>query len=96
MRPAQSLTDLKTPIVPILINCYYAPQPTAARCYQVGKAVREIVEEFPGNLRIAFIGSGGLWHTPRQERRLVERGVRRSAARAHGARRYQGDGRLLR
>jgi hypothetical protein len=66
MRPAQSLTDLRTPIVPILINCYYAPQPTAARCYQVGKAVREIVEEFPGNLRVALIGSGGLWHTPRK------------------------------
>jgi hypothetical protein len=66
MRPAQSLTDLKTPIVPILINCYYAPQPTAARCYQVGRAVREIVEELPGDMRIAIVGSGGLWHTPRK------------------------------
>jgi hypothetical protein len=62
--PAQSLTDLATPIVPVLINCYYAPQPTAARCYQVGRAVREIIEEFPGDLRVAVIGSGGLWHTP--------------------------------
>jgi len=68
MRPAQSLTDLATPIVPILINCYYAPQPTAARCYQVGKAVREIIEEIPGDLRIAVVGSGGLWHTPRKKR----------------------------
>jgi hypothetical protein len=64
MRPAQSLTDLRTPIVPILINCYYAPQPTAARCYQVGKAAREIIEEFPHDLRVAVVGSGGLWHTP--------------------------------
>ena len=67
MRPAQSLTDLATPIVPVLINCYYAPQPTAARCYQVGRAVREIIEEFPGDLRIAVVGSGGLWHTPRKK-----------------------------
>jgi hypothetical protein len=67
MRPAQSLTDLRTPIVPILINCYYAPQPTAARCYQVGRAVREIIEELPGSLRIALVGSGGLWHTPRKK-----------------------------
>ena len=96
MRPAQSLTDLKTPIVPILINCYYAPQPTAARCYQVGRAVREIVEEFPGGLRIAIVGSGGLWHTPRKSGRVAERGLRRGAARPHGAGRYQGDGRLLR
>ena len=64
--PAQSLTDLATPIVPVLINCYYAPQPTAARCYQVGRAVREIVEEHPDGLRVAVIGSGGLWHTPQK------------------------------
>lgn len=64
MNPACSLTDLSTPIVPILINCFYAPQPTAARCYRVGCAVREIVDEFPDGLRVALIGSGGLWHTP--------------------------------
>jgi hypothetical protein len=64
LRPAQSLTDLNTPIVPVLINCYYAPQPTAMRCYQVGRAAREIIEEFPDGLRVAVIGSGGLWHTP--------------------------------
>jgi hypothetical protein len=66
LRPAQSLTDLRTPIVPVLINCYYAPQPTAHRCYQVGKAVGEIIEELPGGLRVAIVGSGGLWHTPRK------------------------------
>jgi hypothetical protein len=67
LRPAQSLTDLKTPIVPVLINCYYAPQPTAMRCYQLGRAVREIVEEFPRDLRVALVGSGGLWHTPQKQ-----------------------------
>ena len=36
MRPAESLTDLHTPIVPILLNCYYAPQPTGMRCYEFG------------------------------------------------------------
>jgi aromatic ring-opening dioxygenase catalytic subunit (LigB family) len=64
MRPAQSLTDLRTPIVPFLINCYFAPQPTARRCLQVGRAVREVIDELPGDLRVAIIGSGGLWHTP--------------------------------
>ena len=67
LRPAQSLTDLRTPIVPVLINCYYAPQPTAARCYQVGRAVREVIEEFPDGLRVAIVGSGGLWHTPQKQ-----------------------------
>jgi hypothetical protein len=64
--PVQSLTDFGTPVVPVLINCFYAPQPTAQRCYALGKAVRAIIDEFPANLRVALIGSGGLWHTPRK------------------------------
>lgn len=65
LRPAESLTDFTTPIVPVFLNCYYAPQPTALRCYQLGVAVREIVAELPEALRVAVVGSGGLWHTPR-------------------------------
>jgi 3-O-methylgallate 3,4-dioxygenase len=64
MRPAETLTDLKTPIVPILMNCYYAPQPTGKRSYEFGKAVRAAIDEFPEDLRVAIVGSGGLWHTP--------------------------------
>ncbi|MGH2600997.1 MAG: hypothetical protein ACRDJ9_16620 [Dehalococcoidia bacterium] len=64
LRPAESLTDLQTPVLPVLLNCYYAPQPTAMRCYQLGKAVRAIVEQYPGDRRVAVLGSGGLWHTP--------------------------------
>ena len=52
--------------MPVLLNCYYAPQPTADRCYQLGQAVRAIVEDFPGGLRVALVGSGGLWHTPQR------------------------------
>lgn len=66
MRPLQSLTDFERPVVPLLVNCYYAPQPTAARCYALGRAVRAIVEDFPERLRVALVGSGGLWHTPRK------------------------------
>ena len=65
LRPAESLTDFKTPIVPVFLNCYYAPQPTAMRCYELGVAVREAIAEHPGDLRVAVVGSGGLWHTPR-------------------------------
>src|SRR5918995_5369695 len=65
LRPAESLTDFTMPIVPVFLNCYYAPQPTALRCYQLGAAVREILDEHPDPLRVAVIGSGGLWHTPR-------------------------------
>jgi hypothetical protein len=64
MRPAESLTDFSVPIVSVLVNCYYAPQVTGMRCYQLGKAVREAIDEYPGDLRVAVVGSGGLWHTP--------------------------------
>ncbi len=64
MRPAETITDLKTPIIPILLNCYYAPQITGMRSYNLGRAVRRAIDEFPGDLRVAVVGSGGLWHTP--------------------------------
>jgi len=65
MRPHTLLeTQFAIPTVPIWINCYYGPQPSAQRCYGLGRAVREIIEAFPADLRVAVIGSGGLWHTP--------------------------------
>ncbi len=67
LRPAESLMDLGAPfpVVPVFLNCYYAPQPTGYRCYQLGAAVREAIAEHPADLRVAVVGSGGLWHTPR-------------------------------
>ncbi|MPZ49104.1 MAG: hypothetical protein GEU75_07370 [Dehalococcoidia bacterium] len=64
MRPAESLTDLNLSIIPILMNLYYAPQVTATRSFQLGQAIKESIEEFPGDLRVGVVGSGGLWHTP--------------------------------
>ena len=64
MRPSETLTDMATPVLPVLTNCYYAPQITGRRSYQLGKALREAIEEYAGNERVAVIGSGGLWHTP--------------------------------
>jgi hypothetical protein len=65
MRPHLLLeTGFSIPTVPVFVNCYYGPQPTAQRCYDLGRAVRETIEAFPDDLRVAVIGSGGLWHTP--------------------------------
>jgi Catalytic LigB subunit of aromatic ring-opening dioxygenase len=64
MRPSETLTDMKTPILPVLTNCYFAPQITGKRSWQMGEAIRESIEEHTGDLRVAIIGSGGLWHTP--------------------------------
>ncbi|MEO8465583.1 MAG: hypothetical protein ABI640_09605 [Gammaproteobacteria bacterium] len=64
-RPLESLAPgAAIPVVPFYINCYYGPQPTARRCYELGRAVREIVDAWPSDLRVGVIGSGGLWHTP--------------------------------
>jgi len=53
----------KIPIVPVLLNTYFGPNvPTARRCYDVGVAIRRVVEAMPGNERIAVVASGGLSH----------------------------------
>lgn len=56
--------DYDIPILPFYINCFYGPQPTANRVYKIGRAVRELIEQSPMDLRVAVLGSGGLWHTP--------------------------------
>jgi hypothetical protein len=53
----------RAPIVPIVINTLYPPnQPTPRRCYELGQAVRAAIESFPGDARVAVVGSGGLSH----------------------------------
>jgi hypothetical protein len=53
----------KTPVVPVFVNTYYPPNvPSAARCYQFGRAVREAVESFQEPATVAVIASGGLSH----------------------------------
>jgi protocatechuate 4,5-dioxygenase beta chain len=66
MTPVKFFTDGDIPVVPVLLNAYFAPQLTGQRCYDIGRAVREIIDEYPEDLRVVAIGSGGLWHTPRQ------------------------------
>ncbi len=42
---------------------YFPPnQPTPRRCYNLGRAIREAVESWPGDARIGIVGSGGLSH----------------------------------
>ena len=61
------------PVVPIYINCYYGPQPTGMRCYEFGRAIARAVESFPEDLRVAVLGSGGLWHTPMVRRAHIHK-----------------------
>ena len=51
------------PIVPVMLNTYYPPNVmSAARCYDVGLALREVIAASPSQLRVAIIASGGLSH----------------------------------
>jgi hypothetical protein len=51
------------PIVPIMLNTYFPPNvPTAARCHDIGRALREAIEASSLELRVAVLASGGLSH----------------------------------
>jgi hypothetical protein len=51
------------PTVPIHLNTYFPPnQPSPRRCYELGQAVREAIEIWKGDARVAVLGSGGLSH----------------------------------
>jgi 3-O-methylgallate 3,4-dioxygenase len=51
------------PVVPIFLNAYYPPnQPSPARCFALGQAIRRAVETFDGGARVGVLASGGLSH----------------------------------
>jgi len=51
------------PTVLVMQNTYYPPaQPTPKRSYEYGVAIREAIESWPGNERVAVLASGGLSH----------------------------------
>jgi protocatechuate 4,5-dioxygenase beta chain len=56
--PLHYLTDVTTPVVPIWVNAFAKPLPTARRCYALGAMVRGAIESWPQKLRIAVIGTG--------------------------------------
>jgi Catalytic LigB subunit of aromatic ring-opening dioxygenase len=63
-RPAHALglADAGIPVVPVFLNAYHEPLPSGRRCYDLGRAIREIADSRPE--RIAVLGSGGLSHDP--------------------------------
>ncbi|MFW3168885.1 extradiol ring-cleavage dioxygenase [Geodermatophilus sp. CPCC 206100] len=48
------------PIVPIYTNIFAPPLASPARFYALGEAIREIVEAYPSDQRVAVIGTGHL------------------------------------
>jgi aromatic ring-opening dioxygenase catalytic subunit (LigB family) len=60
------LPDPAPPVIPVFVNTYLPPQPWPRRCYDVGKALGEILRQRPE--RVAVIASGGLSHYPGTDR----------------------------
>ncbi|MEE8418602.1 MAG: hypothetical protein V3S02_00655 [Dehalococcoidales bacterium] len=51
------------PTVPILMNCFFAPnQPTPKRCIELGKMLKDAIESWDSDARVAIVASGGLSH----------------------------------
>ena len=50
------------PVVPIFVNTYLPPLPTARRCAQLGAAIRDAILKSP--YKVAIVASGGMSHYP--------------------------------
>jgi 2,3-dihydroxyphenylpropionate 1,2-dioxygenase len=50
------------PLVPIFVNAFIAPQPTARRCFQFGQHIARVVAKSPWN--VGILATGGLSHFP--------------------------------
>lgn len=55
-------------VIPLCVNVIQYPSPTGNRCYQLGKAIRNAVEAFPEDLKVAIFGTGGMSHQLQGER----------------------------
>jgi hypothetical protein len=51
-----------TPLVPIWVNCFVAPQPTPARCFAFGRHLARVVSAGPWD--VGVVATGGLSHFP--------------------------------
>ena len=49
-------------VVPILVNVIQYPQPTAARCYALGQAIRRALDAYDPDVKVAIFGTGGMSH----------------------------------
>jgi 2,3-dihydroxyphenylpropionate 1,2-dioxygenase len=50
------------PVIPLFVNTYLPPLPTARRCAQLGAAIKDAIAASP--YKVAIIASGGMSHYP--------------------------------
>ncbi len=52
------------PVVSILTNAFVKPVPPLRRGFQLGLAIRELLERYPEDKKVAVLATGGLSHDP--------------------------------
>lgn len=62
------MPDKQSAILPLMVNTYFPPAPSAKRCLQLGHAIRAVVDALPSEQTVAVLASGGLSHTKIDER----------------------------
>lgn len=50
-------------VIPVMVNTYYPPAPSAKRCLQFGQTLASIIRRYPKDDRVVIAASGGLSHT---------------------------------
>lgn len=57
------MNDNPVPILPIITNTFFPPnQPTARRCYEMGRFFAKVIKAWKRDVKVAVFGSGGLTH----------------------------------
>jgi len=51
-----------TKVIPLPVNVVMYPQPSGERCFALGKAIRQAVEQFDEDLNVQIWGTGGMSH----------------------------------
>ena len=49
-------------VIPLAVNVVLYPPPSGARCYALGKAIRNAVDTFDADLNVQIWGTGGMSH----------------------------------
>jgi hypothetical protein len=68
------MNETVVPILPVILNTYYSPnQPRPSRCIHLGQAISKAVDNWPKEMRIGILASGGLSHVTIDEE--LDRGI---------------------
>ena len=53
----------KHAVIPVMVNTYYPPAPSAHRCVQFGRSLAKALRLVSGDQKVVVVASGGLSHT---------------------------------